>query len=100
MIKGGIIQETEIHGTPFKVDLIPAENKSSRPALPMTPTSITVHETDNEDQTADARMHTIYVDNTRNYVSWHFTVDDNIIIQELPIIENAWHAGKNNCPAQ
>ncbi len=93
MIKKGIIQSSDIYGTPFQVDLIPRENKSSRPALPMTPTNITVHETGNESQSADARMHTTYVDNTRNYVSWHFTVDDSIIIQELPILENAWHAG-------
>lgn len=97
MIEKGIIKEDNIYGVPFKVDLIPKENKTSRPALTMTPTSITVHETDNEAQSADARMHTKYVDNTRNYVSWHFTVDDGIIIQELPIIENAWHAGKI-CP--
>lgn len=93
MIKKGIIKQPEIYGTQFLVNLVPKQNKTSRPSLHMEPKSITVHETDNEKQSADARMHTKYVDNTRNYVSWHFTVDDSVIIQELPIIENAWHAG-------
>jgi len=93
MIKNGIILEKNIFGVKFEVDLVPKSNKTSRPALNMTPTSITIHETGNYTQSADARMHTKYVDNTKNYVSWHFTVDDNVIIQELPIKENAWHAG-------
>ena len=93
MIENGIIKLDNIFNVPFKVDLIPKENKSSRPALPMQPTSITVHETGNVEESADARSHTNYVDNTKRYVSWHFTIDDNVIIQELPIIENAWHAG-------
>lgn len=93
MIENGIIKVDNIYGVDFKVDLIPKENRSSRPGLEMVPTTITVHETDNENEGADARSHTVYVDNTREYVSWGFTVDDSIIIQELPIFENAWHAG-------
>lgn len=93
MIKDGIIQIDNIYSTPFKVDLIPKNNTSSRPAYEMNPTSITVHNTGNSKKGANAEMHTEYVDNTTAYVSWHFTVDDKQIIQELPIIESAWHAG-------
>lgn len=93
MIANGVIQAKEIFGVPFIVDLVPENNKSSRPGLVMLPTSITIHETDNVAESADARRHTVYIDNTRNYVGWHFTVDDGIIIQELPINENAWQAG-------
>ena len=93
MLKNGIIQDTTISGIPFRVDLIPVTNKTSRPAYKMDPTSITVHNTGNSSKGADAEAHTEYVDNTTAYVSWHFTVDDKQIIQELPIIENAWHAG-------
>ena len=93
MIKDGILQVKEICDTPVLIDLIPKENRWARPGLRMVPTSKTIHETDNLAHSADARMHTRYVDNTKQYVSWHFTVDDSIIIQELPINENAWHAG-------
>lgn len=93
MVKAGIIQDTTINGVPFKVDLIPTSNKTSRPAYKLDPTSITVHNTGNSRKGADAEAHTKYVDNTTAYVSWHFTVDDKQIIQELPTTENAWHAG-------
>jgi N-acetylmuramoyl-L-alanine amidase len=29
-------------------------------------------------------------------VSWHYTVDDNFIVQQLPVNERAWHAGPAN----
>lgn len=92
-IKKGIIQENEIFGVPFRVDLIPTSNKTSRPQRKMTPTSITIHNTGNSKSGADAAANSNYVDNTSSYVSWHFTVDDKEIIQELPINEIAWHAG-------
>lgn len=94
MIENGIIQVDNIYGVPFTVDLIPAANKTSRPALPMNPKGLTIHNTGNQDKNATAKMHTDYVDNAWDkYVSWAFTVDDNEIFQELPINENAWHAG-------
>lgn len=101
MIKNGIIQENNIFGIPFKVDLIPKSNKTSRPGYSLKPNSITIHNTGNKQKNANALMHTKYVDETKNYVSWHFTVDDKCIYQELPINENAWHAtdgreGKGN----
>ncbi len=38
-------------------------------------------------------MHANYVTNRSTSVSWHFTVDDSVIYQHLPIDENGWHAG-------
>ncbi|WP_105618461.1 peptidoglycan recognition protein family protein [Vallitalea okinawensis] len=93
MIEKVVIQNDEIYGVPFRADLIPISNKTSRPQYPMNPTSITVHNTGNSNKGADAEVHTEYVDDTTSYVSWHFTVDDKQIIQELPINESAWHAG-------
>lgn len=93
MIKDGIIQADNIFDTPFRVDLIPKTNKTSRPGNFMVAKYVTQHNTGNRRKGADAEMHTEYIDNTTGYVSWHFTVDDKQIIQELPIIENAWHAG-------
>ena len=93
MIKDGIITVKKIEGVEVIIDLIPTSNKYARPKNPMEAQSITIHETDNKRVGADGRAHTEYVDNVNNYVSWHFTVDDEKIYQELPIIENAWHAG-------
>ena len=94
MIKNGIIQESHIKGIKVLIDLVPVSNKWARPANAMSPTSITIHETGNKRVGADAKAHTNYIDNMKGQsVSWHFTVDDKEIYQELPINENAWHAG-------
>lgn len=94
MLDNGLITVDKIKGVPVVVDLIPTTNTTSRPQNPMNPTSITIHETGNFNDGADAKAHTQYVDNaTERYVSWHFTVDEDIIYQELPINENAWHSG-------
>jgi N-acetylmuramoyl-L-alanine amidase len=93
MIKNGIIQDSHIKGTKVSIDLVPVSNKFARPAKPMTPSSITVHETGNANKGADAKAHAAYIKTVKTSVSWHFTVDDNEIYQHLPINENAWHAG-------
>lgn len=91
MIENGIIKDGFIDGVEVVIDLIPVSNVLARPQLELKPTSITVHNTG--DKHATAQQETEYVDNTQQYVSWHFTVDDKQIIQELPINEIAWHAG-------
>lgn len=92
-IKNGIIQGDEIFGIPFRTDLIPKSNKTSRPGIKITPSSGTAHNTGNRKRGANAKMHTEYVDHTSQYVSWHITIDDKEIIQELPLDEMAFHAG-------
>lgn len=71
--------------------LIPVSNKLARPGYPMKAEYITIHNTGNPG--ASALANSKYVDNVNNYVSWHFTVGNNEVYQELPIIETAWHAG-------
>jgi N-acetylmuramoyl-L-alanine amidase CwlA len=76
-------------------DFIPAGN-SNRPGTRMTPTRITIHNTDNTSRGADAAAHTRYqkgADARRRKVSWHFTVDDNAVFQSLPTNEHGMHAG-------
>ena len=75
----------------FKIDLIPKSNKTSRPQYKLNPKHITIHNTGNKGASAEANSN--YVDNASGYVSWHFTVGDGIIIQEMPINEVTWHAG-------
>ncbi len=93
MLHEGIIQAKEIQGVPVTIDLIPRSNKTSRSGKRMIAKAITVHNTGNRSRGANADMHTRYVDSTTGYVSWHFTVDDKGIYQELPVNEVAWHAG-------
>lgn len=90
----GLITDKSIYGIPFKQDLISKGTRGTYASkwTKIKPEYITIHNTGNKDKGADAKMHTKYIDNVENsYVSWHFTVDDTCIFQELPIIYNAWH---------
>jgi N-acetylmuramoyl-L-alanine amidase CwlA len=95
MIENGLIKD-KINGLDVIIDLIPVSNTTSRPQYYMKPEYITIHNTGNSRSGANAEMHTNYVDTATGYVSWHFTVDDKAIYQELPITENGWHAGDGN----
>ncbi len=75
----------------FNVDLIPKSNRTSRPQNKLIPRHITIHNTGNKG--ASAKANSDYVDNATGYVSWHFTIGNGIVFQELPITENAWAAG-------
>ena len=73
-------------------DFIPP-GRRNRPGHVMTPRYLTWHDTANTQTGADARAHARYVKNTPNLLaSWHFTVDDKVIYQHLPLNENGWHA--------
>jgi hypothetical protein len=75
---------------PIKVDLI---KKAKRPGYAMKPEYITIHQTGNAAKGADAEMHNRYVHSVAPNPSWHFSVDDKIVYQHLPLTENGWHAG-------
>lgn len=61
---------------------------------------ITIHETGNPDDGADAEMHAKLLANNPNWgqASWHFTVDDLEAILHIPLTEVAWHAGDDTGP--
>lgn len=71
---------------------IPKGNQN-RPAHPMSPKYITIHDTGNASKGAGAKNHAIYAGRGVNEVGYHFVVDDKNIYQLLPLTENAWHAG-------
>jgi len=75
-------------------DIIPKGNHN-RPGVKIRPRFITVHDTANKAKGADAKSHARYLKNGAGgrEVSWHFTVDDEVIIQHLPPDEMGWHAG-------
>ncbi|MEB9738798.1 N-acetylmuramoyl-L-alanine amidase (plasmid) [Bacillus thuringiensis serovar fukuokaensis] len=92
-----VFNAKEINKVPFESNIIPKGNRN-RPAYAMNPRYITIHTTANQSAGADARAHARYVNNGGGSagVSWHFTVDDNRIVQHLPLNENGWHAGDGN----
>nr|WP_275576988.1 N-acetylmuramoyl-L-alanine amidase [Thalassobacillus pellis] len=66
----------------------------------MVPLYLTIHTTGNDKKGANAFMHGRYLqslDGTRK-VSWHYTVDEELIVQHIPDNESAWHAGDGNGP--
>src|SRR5690606_486707 len=75
----------------------------NRPGTQMTPTRITIHNTDNTDKGADAHAHSSFVRKTgyyiykgeKRWVSWHYTVDDRVAIRQLPDRECGMHAGSS-----
>ena len=81
--------------TPIKEQFIP-KGTPARPGYAMQPEYITIHNTANASKGAGAESHGLYM--TQNggqnaQVSYHYVVDDNVIIRLLPDTENAWHAG-------
>ena len=82
-----------------------AKGRPNRPGRPIAPRFVTVHNTSNNGPRADASAHSRFVRNTgfytlpsgrKNFVSWHYTVDDLRAIKHLPINERALHAGAAN----
>lgn len=56
----------------------------------MNPTRIVVHNTYND---APAKNEIAYMIRNNNEVSFHFAVDDQEVVQGIPLNRNAWHAG-------
>ena len=57
---------------------------------------IFIHETANYNSYADAEWHSLFLDTTTRKVTWHYTVDDKMILQTYPDSLQGWHAGKCN----
>lgn len=88
----------------LETDLIP-KGKTNRTGKPLTAKFITVHNTDNTDPGADARRHGKFLRTTgfrevkgkdgkirKQFVSWHYTVDDERVVRHLPLGEQGIHA--------
>jgi len=70
--------------------IIPAGRKN-RPGTKRTPKWIVVHDTANPG--ANALDHANYLEKPTTEASWHYTVDDQRVVQHLPLDESAYHAG-------
>jgi N-acetylmuramoyl-L-alanine amidase CwlA len=85
---------------PVLIDLIGEDQPNQNPGIAITPTSGTWHETANEGNGTDALMHQQYINNgcpdengNPTKTSWHFTVDEDRIVQHLALNRAAWHGG-------
>lgn len=78
----------------IKEILAPKDTKC-RPGYELTPTYITIHNTANENKGAGAENHGKYLQGggKTSSVSWHYAVDDKLIVHCIPENEVAWHAG-------
>jgi len=84
-------------------ELIPS-GRQNRPGTRIRPTFITIHNTSNTNAGADAQAHSRFVRNTgyymhngkKNWVSWHYSVDDQRVLKHLPVNEKGYHAGPAN----
>lgn len=100
-VLNGIIQDAFIDGIPVKKRIITPSGKNNvRTLIPLDLNSalgITNHNTANESPTADGEMHAKYFQSVENadetYTGAHLFVDENAIIQALPLDEIAYHAG-------
>ncbi len=81
-----------------------APGRPNRPGTPLKPRSVTIHNTANTNRGANAAAHSKFVRNKgyyelrgkKHWVSWHYVVDDKQVIQQIPLNEQAWHAGAAN----
>ena len=77
----------------FKQNLVATENYSIKCPHSMTAEFIVVHNTAN-DATADNEV--AYMIGNKNQVSFHYAVDNQEVVQGIPITRNTWHAGDGN----
>ena len=89
----------EVH---LRVDMVARGTHGRKVVRPMTPRFITIHSTENP--TAGAALHALALKrgtlrsgqrpggNRIGYLIWHFTVDDGVAIQHMPLSEQGEHA--------
>lgn len=86
---------------PLAHDIIGPIQVRQRPGIVrITPGYWIQHETDNHAAGADAEMHARYLDSGADgrQASWHFTVDDGMAYQHIPVDEVTWQAADGNGP--
>lgn len=102
---GGTFIEVESL-VPIEINLIPKSQTRQRPGIPMwTPYGWVEHETGNPNAGMGAKAHRDYLfngapDNAGNpqTLSYHFTGDDHVIYQMIPIGEVTWQAADGTGP--
>lgn len=85
-------------------DMVPRGRHGRRVVRPMTPRYITVHSTQNYSKDADALRHALALKrgalrsprrrggNRIGYLIWHFSIDQDRVVQHMPTYEQGEHA--------
>lgn len=91
----------------LRIDLVPRGTHGRRVVRPMRPRYITIHSTQNFAAAANAERHSLALKrgalrapkrsggNRIGYLIWHYTTDDRMTIQHLPVHEQGEHADFN-----
>lgn len=84
----------EVYGVPLYEKIVP-EGDKGRPGQKRKIRYIVIHETGNSASSATARSHANFLSSggDGHSTSWHYTVDENEIYQQIPDNEVAFHAG-------
>lgn len=78
----------------IKVRMVPANSRQRKAAKHIRPTFLTIHSTANHSPTSTAMQHSrALCRGAFSNRSWHFTVDQYMVVQNLPLDESGWHAG-------
>ncbi len=78
----------------IKVRMMPTRSRARKKSKSMRPTYITMHSTANHRNSATAMQHARALNNGAfKDRSWHFSVDQFMAVQHLPLNRTAWHAG-------
>ncbi len=79
----------------IKMRIMPRNSRQRRKARSMRPSFITIHSTANHACTATAMQHSrALCTGAFTNRNWHFSVDQYMVVQNLPLNETAWHAGR------
>ena len=78
----------------IKIRMMPRRSRQRQGSRRLKPTFITIHSTANHAPSSTAMQHSrALCRGAFTNRSWHFTVDQFMVVQNLPLSETGWHAG-------
>lgn len=82
-----------VNGVSIKQRIMPIR-EDKRTGIAMKPQYVTIHNTASTGYGANAAAHAnLQINDSRTWISWHYTVDNNEIYQSMPMNEVGYHAG-------
>lgn len=89
----GYVQFYTNEGLEVHQDILDPKHKF-RPKSPINVQYITIHDTAGNVEGAGVESHSRFIHSEdRAASSWHYTIDDTLLYQHIPLNEVAWHAG-------
>ncbi|WP_105618426.1 peptidoglycan recognition protein family protein [Vallitalea okinawensis] len=76
-------------------DFIP-KGHSNRPGIAMNPLYICIYDTGMVEEGTHARMLARHMKTINQLISWHYTVDDMVILQHLPLSEVSYQVSQGD----